>query len=76
MFGLAYWPDYHYYHGHVMWDIETFVVPPLTLLVPDAARAILDYRIRHLEAAKLNARLTGRTGALYPWEGARSTAKR
>ena len=68
LFGLAYWPDYHYYHGHVMWDIETFVVPPLTLLVPDAARAILDYRIRHLEGAKLNARLTGRSGALYPWE--------
>ena len=29
LFGLAYWPNYHYYHGHVMWDIETFTVPPL-----------------------------------------------
>jgi hypothetical protein len=28
MFGLATWHDYHYYFGHVMWDIETFV-PPL-----------------------------------------------
>ena len=41
---LAYWPNYHYYHGHVMWDIETFTVPPLLLLAPDAAHALLDYR--------------------------------
>ena len=27
IFGLATWHDYHYYYGHVMWDIETFVVP-------------------------------------------------
>ena len=48
LFGLAYWPNYHYYHGHVMWDIETFTVPPLLLLAPDAAHALLDYRFRHL----------------------------
>ena len=29
IFGLATWKDYHYYYGHVMWDIETFCVPPL-----------------------------------------------
>ena len=55
LFGLAYWPNYHYYHGHVMWDIETFTVPPLLLLAPDAARALLDYRHRHLAAARQNA---------------------
>ena len=37
MFGLATWHDYHYYFGHVMWDIETFCVPPLIFLQPDAA---------------------------------------
>ena len=68
LFGLAYWPNYHYYRGHVMWDIETFAVPPLLLAAPDSARAILDYRSRHLEAAKMNARLAGWGGALYPWE--------
>jgi hypothetical protein len=68
LFGLAYWPNYHYYRGHVMWDIETFAVPPLLLAAPDSARAILDYRSRHLEAAKMNARLAGWNGALYPWE--------
>ena len=44
LFGLAYWPDYHYYRGHVMWDIEMFALPPLVLTNPDAARALLDYR--------------------------------
>jgi trehalose/maltose hydrolase-like predicted phosphorylase len=68
LFGLAFWPDYHYYHGHVMWDIETFTVPPLTLLAPTAARAMLDYRRRTLGAAMRGAALAGRRGALYPWE--------
>jgi trehalose/maltose hydrolase-like predicted phosphorylase len=68
LFGLAYWPDYHYYHGHVMWDLETFTVPPLLLLAPDSARALLDYRHRHLGAARHNARLHGWLGAMYPWE--------
>lgn len=68
LFGLAYWPDYHYYHGHVMWDIETFTVPPLLLLAPDAAHALLDYRFRHLTAAHHNAAMHGWRGAMYPWE--------
>ncbi|HEY2916345.1 MAG TPA: hypothetical protein VGI98_03930 [Candidatus Limnocylindrales bacterium] len=68
LFGLAYWPNYHYYHGHVMWDIETFTVPPLVLLDPPAAHALLDFRLRHLDAAQHNAALHGWRGALYPWE--------
>jgi protein-glucosylgalactosylhydroxylysine glucosidase len=68
LFGLAFWPNYHYYHGHVMWDIETFALPPLLLMDPLSARSILDYRFRHLEAARVNARLGGWQGAQYPWE--------
>jgi hypothetical protein len=68
MFGLAYWPDYHYYRGHVMWDIETFAVPPLLLTDPEAARALLDYRIDRLQAARENAAANGFRGAQYPWE--------
>src|SRR5689334_1341567 len=68
LFGLAYWPNYHYYRGHVMWDIETFALPPLLLAAPESARSILDYRSRHLQAARLNARLAGWNGAMYPWE--------
>lgn len=70
IFGLATWHDYHYYYGHVMWDIEAFAVPPLCLLQPDAARSLLDYRSRSLEGARHNARLFGRRGLQFPWESA------
>jgi trehalose/maltose hydrolase-like predicted phosphorylase len=68
MFGLAYWPDYHYYRGHVMWDVESFVVPPLILTQPDAARTLLEYRSRSMPAARMNAAMYGRRGAQFPWE--------
>src|SRR4029450_3810825 len=57
IFGLAQWTDYHYYYGHVMWDIETFGIPPLTVFQPHAARAVLDFRSRSLDAARRNADL-------------------
>jgi hypothetical protein len=68
IFGLAQWPDYHYYHGLVMWDVETFSLPPLTVFQPDAARAILDYRFRTIDAAIANARANGRRGLQFSWE--------
>jgi trehalose/maltose hydrolase-like predicted phosphorylase len=68
MFGLSYWPDYHYYRGHVMWDIEAFALPPLLLTDPGAARALLDYRADRLPAARANAQMAGYRGAQYPWE--------
>jgi protein-glucosylgalactosylhydroxylysine glucosidase len=68
MYGLAQWNDYHYYYGHVMWDIELFAVPPLVLLQPDAARSILEYRTQSLGAARNNAKLQGRRGIQFPWE--------
>lgn len=70
IFGLATWHDYHYYYGHVMWDIEAFAVPPLCLLQPEAARSLLDYRSRSLQGARHNARLFGRRGLQFPWESA------
>ncbi|MBV8426946.1 MAG: glycoside hydrolase family 65 protein [Hyphomicrobiales bacterium] len=70
MFGLATWHDYHYYYGHVMWDIEMFCVPPLIFLQPDAAQSMLDYRSRSLNSAQNNARLMGRRGLQFPWESA------
>lgn len=68
IFGMSYWPDYHYYRGHIMWDIETFVVPPLLLTHPEAARALLTYRCSQLRSAFANASARGYTGAQYPWE--------
>ncbi len=68
IFGLARWPDYHYYYGHVMWDIETFSVPVLTLLYPSAARTLLEYRSSVIPAARANAKLNGYDGLQFPWE--------
>ena len=68
IFGLAQWRNYHYYYGHVMWDIEAFAVPPLLLTQPEAAASILGFRRRTLGAAEANAQLHGRRGAQFPWE--------
>lgn len=70
IFGLATWRDYHYYFGHVMWDIEAFAVPALCMLQPAAAEALLDYRSSRLGGAWQNARLMGRRGIQFPWESA------
>jgi trehalose/maltose hydrolase-like predicted phosphorylase len=70
IFGLATWHDYHYYFGHVMWDIEAFAVPPLSILQPKAAEALLAYRTDKLPAARRNAQLMGRRGLQFPWESA------
>ena len=70
IFGLAAWHDYHYYYGHVMWDIDAFCVPPLLFSQPDAALALLEFRKRGLAAARSNARLSGRSGLQFPWEAA------
>jgi trehalose/maltose hydrolase-like predicted phosphorylase len=67
MFGLAYWPNYHYYRGQVMWDIEAFAHPVLALTQPDAAEALLDFRYDHLQAAERNAAMNGYAGAQFPW---------
>jgi hypothetical protein len=68
IFGLAQWRDYHYYYGHVMWDLEAFAVPPLLLTQPDAAAAMLGFRRRTMESAQENAQLHGRRGAQFPWQ--------
>jgi hypothetical protein len=67
MFGLAYWPDYHYYRGHVMWDIEGFCVPVFVLTEPRIAAALLDYRLARLGAARRNAAMNGYLGLQFPW---------
>jgi hypothetical protein len=67
MFGLASWPDYHYYRGHVMWDIEGFALPVFVLTDPRIARSLLDYRLGRLAAARRNAAMNGYQGVQFPW---------
>ena len=73
IFGLATWGDYHYYYGHVMWDVETFAIPALTFFQPAAAEALLEYRFNHLNEARQNALMRGRRGLQFPWESGPST---
>jgi trehalose/maltose hydrolase-like predicted phosphorylase len=58
------------YNGHVFWDTELWMYPPLLMLQPEIAKSILDYRFERLEAAKQNAFAHGYEGAMYPWESA------
>ncbi|NWX30859.1 PGGHG glucosidase, partial [Notiomystis cincta] len=58
------------YWGHVFWDQDTWIFPNILLLYPEAARAILQYRIRTLEGARRNAQVQGYEGAKFPWESA------
>jgi trehalose/maltose hydrolase-like predicted phosphorylase len=60
------------YLGHVFWDSDVFVLPFLAATHPAAARAMLEYRIRRLPAAREAARAIGRSGARFPWESAGS----
>ena len=75
IFGLATWHDYHYYYGHVMWDVDAFCLPPLMLLQPDSARAMLGFRTRGLAAARAIAGLSGRDGVEFPWQAAPLTGQ-
>lgn len=55
------------YRGHVFWD-ELFVLPFLTLRMPDVSRGLLMYRYRRLAEARAAARAVGREGFMYPWQ--------
>jgi len=56
------------YKGHVFWDTESFMAMLPLLTDPAAARAILDYRFRRLEAARHNAMINGYHGIQFPWQ--------
>ena len=58
------------YNGHVFWDTELWMYPPLLILQPDIAKSLLEYRFQRLEAAKQNAYAHGYEGAMFPWESA------
>ncbi|GAB2607129.1 glycoside hydrolase family 65 protein [Pseudactinotalea suaedae] len=55
------------YSGHTFWDIEGFVIPTLSLLVPDAASRLLAWRASTLDAARERARVLGLQGASFAW---------
>ena len=56
------------YNGHVFWDTEIWMYPPILMMHPEMAKSLLEYRFNCLEAAKNNAKNHGFKGAMFPWE--------
>jgi alpha,alpha-trehalose phosphorylase len=55
------------YDGHYFWDTEVYVAPFLAYTTPEAARKVLRFRWKMLDAARTRAREMSQEGALYPW---------
>ena len=56
------------YNGHIFWDTELWMFPPLLLLNQEIARSLVNYRSNRLEPAKKRAINYGYKGAMFPWE--------
>ena len=55
------------YRGHIFWD-ELYVLPFLSLRVPQIARSALLYRYRRIDMARQLAADAGFAGAMFPWQ--------
>jgi alpha,alpha-trehalose phosphorylase len=55
------------YDGHCFWDTETFVLPVLTYIAPEATAHALRWRHTTLPQARDRARQLGLAGAAFPW---------
>lgn len=60
------------YNGHVFWDTEIWMFPPMLILHPEIAKSMIEYRFQRLDAARKKAAIYGYDGAMYPWESADS----
>lgn len=56
------------YNGHIFWDSELWMYPPILLLNQELAKAHIDYRTDRLPQAMKRADQYGFDGAMYPWE--------
>ena len=56
------------YNGHVFWDMEIWMYPPLLALNPAMARSCVDYRYDRLAKACQKAYSYGYEGCMFPWE--------
>jgi alpha,alpha-trehalose phosphorylase len=55
------------YDGHTFWDMETYSLPVLTYVAPDAARDALCWRHETMDLAEARARELGLEGVAFPW---------
>ncbi len=56
------------YNGHIFWDTEIWMFPPMLLMNQGIARSMMDYRTDRLQAACDKADAYGFEGAMFPWE--------
>lgn len=56
------------YNGHVFWDTELWMYPPMLLLNQGIARSMVDYRTDRMEPAGKKAADYGYKGLMFPWE--------
>ncbi len=56
------------YNGHIFWDTELWMFPPLLVLNQNIARSLVNYRSDRLDVAKRKALNFGYKGAMFPWE--------
>jgi alpha,alpha-trehalose phosphorylase len=55
------------YDGHSFWDMETYTLPVLTYVAPDAARDALCWRYATMDLAAARAHELGLAGVAFPW---------
>ena len=56
------------YNGHIFWDTEIWMYPPMLLLNQGIARSMIDYRTDRVAGARRKAYLHGFKGTMFPWE--------
>ena len=56
------------YNGHIFWDSELWMFPPMLLMNKAIAESMINYRINRLPAACKKAIAYGYDGAMFPWE--------
>ena len=56
------------YNGHIFWDSELWMFPPLLMLNQGIARSMVNYRSDRLAVAQRKATNFGYEGAMFPWE--------
>ncbi|WP_158286323.1 MULTISPECIES: glycosyl hydrolase family 95 catalytic domain-containing protein [Flavobacterium] len=54
--------------GHIFWDAELWMYPPLLAMQPAFAKSMMDFRFNTLPQAKKRAAQFGYQGAMFPWE--------
>lgn len=56
------------YKGHIFWDSELWMFPPMLMLNQGIAQSMMNYRTDRVAAAHKKALAFGYRGAMFPWE--------